>query len=285
MNKTERARNNNPLSLRKHGPDTCQGALAERMSGLLSGVVRFAFLAVLFANVPAYAAQNTVLDETGTAEPKILLELFTSQGCSSCPKADALLPSFIARKDVIAMSLPVDYWDYLGWRDTFGKAIFTARQRSYGRRIGDGIIYTPQIIVDGRHHINGGDENAIDALIEQRKKARGQSPAVSLGIKTQGDMLLVSVGKGEAVKKATLWLALISKEKAVKVRRGENRGRLLAYHNVVSELTPIGHWVGEEMTLKLPKKQIMQRGADGCIVLLQKDDGGPIVAVAQMSAW
>ncbi len=222
------------------------------------------------------------------AEPRVLLELFTSQGCSSCPKADALLPVFIARKDVIAISLAIKYWDYLGWADTFGKEVFTARQKSYGRKIGDGIIYTPQIIVDGIYHANGADEKAIRALIDRRKKDRAGRPAVALDIRTRDDMLLVSVGAapdGQPVAKATLWLALFSRKKKVRVRRGENRGRFLAYHNIVRELTPIGRWTGEKLVLSLPRKQIMQRGADGCVVFLQKGDGGPIIAAAQMSRW
>ncbi len=219
---------------------------------------------------------------------KIVLELFTSQGCSSCPKADALLPEFIKRKDVIAISMSINYWDYLGWRDTFGKALFTDRQRSYGKRIGDGIIYTPQMIVDGRAHVNGSNRSAIEALIAQRKKERARTPGVALDVITRDDMLIVTVGDAPAgvkVEAATLWMALFSRKKTVKVQRGENRGRYLTYHNVVRELAPIGRWTGARMTLKLPKKPISQRGADGCVILLQNGDGGPIVAAAQMSSW
>jgi hypothetical protein len=253
--------------------------------------VLFSLVVMVFGGVrtPVYAAPlSRETGESRESKPKVLLELFTSQGCSSCPKADALLPTFIARKDVIAVSMPIDYWDYLGWRDTFGQAIFTARQRSYGKKIGGGIVYTPQIVIDGRYHMNGADEKAIAAMIEQRKKAKARHPGVALDVKTKDGMLLVSVGrspKDSAIKKATLWMALFSKEKAVKIKRGENRGRSLVYHNIVRELTPIGHWSGEEMVLKLPKKQIMQRGADGCVILLQKGDGGPIVAAAQMPRW
>jgi hypothetical protein len=257
-------------------------------------LVSILFVAALIIHGPGNAAameqnaSSTQKSESGSTGPKVLLELFTSQGCSSCPRADALLPDFIARKDVIAISMSIDYWDYLGWRDTFGQAIFTDRQKSYGKRIGDGIIYTPQIVVDGRAHLNGSDRKAIEAMIDQRKKERAQNGNVVLDVETHDDMLVVSVGetpKGMKVSKATLWMALFSKSKSVKVRRGENSGRLLTYHNVVRELAPIGRWTGQEMVLKLPKKQIMQRGADGCVILLQNGDGGPIVAAAQMPTW
>ncbi len=246
-----------------------------------AGVLCLSMLVSLAFVVPATSAPKKV-------EPKILLELFTSQGCSSCPKADALLPTFIARKDVVAISMSIDYWDYLGWRDTFAQTLFSKRQHSYARKIGVGYVYTPQIIIDGIYHVNGRDKKAIEEIIEKRKKARAGHPAIALDVKTIGDMLVVSVGervKGDDLVKATLWMALISKTKTVKVERGENRNRFLTYHNVVHELTPIGQWSGEKMSVRLPKHLIMQRGADGCVILLQRGDGGPVVAVAQMQDW
>ena len=271
--------------------------LCRRMAGgrvslaalaLVIGIANPGLLVAAPASGTSGTSDKTVSAGKTNAAPRILLELYTSQGCSSCPRADALFPSFIKRKDVVALSLSVDYWDYLGWRDTFAKHIFTNRQRAYGRRIGDGIIYTPQVVVDGRAHVNGSDERAIRALIEQRKAERARQPGVDLKVMTRDDMLVVSVGDrppGLKVDRATLWMALFARKKAVRVRRGENRGRFLTYHNVVSELSPIGRWTGEQMVLKLPKKQIMQRGADGCAILLQNGDGGPIVAVTQMSSW
>ncbi|MCF6199739.1 MAG: DUF1223 domain-containing protein [Hyphomicrobiaceae bacterium] len=254
-----------------------------------SGGVLFAFALFVFGPGGAQSQPLAFLSASATSnQPKIVLELFTSQGCSSCPRADALFPYYIGRKDVIALSMSVDYWDYIGWRDTLAKPIFTARQRSYGSTIGDGIIYTPEIVVDGRAHFNGSDKRAINKMIERRKKALAGRPHVGLGVTTKGDMLHVSVGEKTPdmhIKKATLWMALFSKKKSVRITRGENQGRSLSYHNVVSELTPIGRWTGEKMLLKLPKKQIMQRGADGCVILLQNGDGGPIIAAAEMPSW
>ena len=248
------------------------------------------FLAVLLSCSQQLLARNgedhSASVKASPSEPRIVLELFTSQGCSSCPSADALFPSFIARKDVIALSMSIDYWDYIGWRDTLAKPVFTARQRSYGKTIGKGVIYTPEIIVDGRAHFNGSDEAAINDMIERRKKELARQPRVMLAISTRNDMWQVLVGdktEGMKVRQATLWMALYSRKKTVKVRRGENSGRVLSYHNVVRELTPIGRWTGEKMVLKLPKKQIMQRGADGCVILLQNGDGGPIIAAAEMT--
>ena len=263
-------------------------------SNWMAGVCGVAFMASLFLTLPVHAAstanpsKSSSVTKVSKGEPKILLELFTSQGCSSCPRADALLPSFIAHKDVIAISMSVDYWDYLGWRDTFGQAKFTKRQHSYARQFGVGHVYTPQIVVDGRTHLNGADEDAIEEMIEKRREERAKNPAVALDVETRDGTLIISVGgmkKANPSKKATLWMALLSKEQRVKIRRGENRGEHLTYHNVVRKLTPIGHWSGEQMIVKLPKKHIEGRDVDGCVILLQDGDGGPIVSAVQMQDW
>ena len=264
------------------------------VSKWIAGVCGVAFMASLFITLPVHAASDAMPSKSSSVtkaskgQSKVLIELFTSQGCSSCPRADALLPTFIARKDVIAISMSVDYWDYLGWRDTFGQAKFTKRQHSYASQFGVGHVYTPQIVVDGRTHHNGADEDAIEAMIEKRLEARAKNPAVALDVETKDGTLIISVGgmkKANPAKKATLWMALLSKEKRVKIRRGENRGEHLAYHNVVRKLTPIGHWSGEQMTVKLPKKHIEGRDVDGCVILLQDGDGGPIVSAVQMQDW
>ena len=105
-----------------------------------------------------------------TETPKAVVELFTSQGCSSCPNADALLGKLANRDDVIALSLPVDYWDYLGWKDTLASPKFSERQRAYARTRGDGAIYTPQAVVNGLVHVNGADEGVIQNTIEKTGK-------------------------------------------------------------------------------------------------------------------
>jgi hypothetical protein len=196
-----------------------------------------------------------------------------------------LLPRFIARKNIIALSMSVDYWDYLGWRDTFGQHVFTARQQAYARHLGDGMVYTPQMVIDGRRHMNGADRKAIEAAIRKRMASIDGEARVSLELGMDGDSLNVRVGEGRASAPATLWLALFSHRKRVKVGRGENGGRNLVYHNIVRELTPIGRWRGRPLSISLPGKQLMKRGADGCAVFLQIDNGGPVLAAAEISSW
>ncbi len=264
--------------------------ISQYMPTLISrlGAYVLALLVSLFLTLPAMSASDGTMKKSSHSSPKILLELFTSQGCSSCPRADALLPTFIARDDVIALSMSVDYWDYLGWRDTLAQPKFTKRQHSYARQFRVGHVYTPQVVVDGLSHHNGADENAIEEMIEKRRAARAKNPPVDLRVESRDGTLIITVGDKKTnrpQKKATLWMALVSKKESVKIRRGENRGELLTYHNVVRKLTPIGHWNGEKMTIKLPKKHLSQGNTDGCVILLQDGDGGPIVAAVEMNDW
>ena len=219
--------------------------------------------------------------------PKAVLELFTSQGCSSCPPADKLLGKLAKRSDIIALTLPVDYWDYLGWKDTLASPAFSARQRSYARARGDGQVYTPQIVVDGTFHVVGSNAASIKQAIS-RSKERLKNARVTLTAITRGDTLIITAGAAPAntrVKPATIWLAMIKKSKAVKISRGENRGKNLVYHQVVRSMTPVGQWTGQEVVIKLPKPQLQSKETDGCTILLQQDKAGPILAAVEIKNW
>ena len=215
--------------------------------------------------------------------PKAVLELFTSQGCNSCPPADALLKSYIARPDIIALSLPVDYWDYLGWKDTFAKAKFTERQRAYGRQRGDGKIYTPQIVVDGLAHAVGNSASDIDQAIAANSAKFAQS-RVPVAMRLDNGQLIIEAGNapvGSSLNEANIWLAMVQPEGVIPVRSGENHGKTLKYYNIVRELTPIGMWSGKAMTVRLDRDSIAQPGAESCAVLLQSKTG-QIVGAAMM---
>lgn len=234
--------------------------------------------AVVFASVPMVAAD----------EAKPVIELFTSQGCSSCPPADALLGKFSKRKDVIALSLPVDYWDYLGWKDTLASPAFSARQRAYARILRNGQIYTPQAVVNGLQYVNGSSRSAIEMAIEATEAAL-RNRRVLLDMSVSGDTIVIAAGAAPPGLKhpsGTLWLAHIKNSETVSIKRGENRGKTLTYYNVVRELMPIGKWSGEPVTLKLPKQHLKgSHKADGCAVLLQQNDAGPIIAAYQLRDW
>ena len=244
-------------------------------------------LGLLMASVLAVWLPGTAQRADADARPKTVIELFTSQGCSSCPPADALLGKYARKNDVIALTLPVDYWDYLGWKDTLASPAYSARQRSYARARGDGQVYTPQVVIDGIQHAVGSRKRSIERAIARTRDAL-KDRRVPLKMWTEGDALVIRVGaapKGAKVKPATLWLALVKKSETVKIGRGENRGRTITYYRVVRDLTPVGRWTGKEVTVRLPKHHLQSNGSDGCTVMLQQDDAGPILAAAELKDW
>jgi hypothetical protein len=211
-----------------------------------------------------------------------VVELFTSQGCSSCPAADALLKTYAPRRDVIALSFAVDYWDHLGWKDTLASPKYTARQRAYAKSLGTGNVYTPQVVVNGAAQAVGSNKAEIEkAIFETRTEPAG----AVIDVTRNQDAKRVTIDVGAALASggapsATVWLAVVAPRVDVEVKRGENRGRTLTYHNVVRELTPIGMWSGKPMKIELPASAVMEPG-DRCAVLLQADGGGHILG----SAW
>jgi hypothetical protein len=216
---------------------------------------------------------------------KTVVELFTSQGCSSCPAADALLKRFAEHNNVIALSLPVDYWDYLGWKDTLANPKFSERQRAYARTRGDGAIYTPQLVVNGVAHVNGSDEGQIARAIDKTEKALSFIP---VRLHEEEGKLIVEAGsppRGVAGKDATIWLAVIASSIQVPIQRGENQGKTITYYNVVRELIPVGKWSGKPVTLEVPRASLVRPGAESCAVLLQLGQTGPIMGAAFMKEF
>ena len=233
----------------------------------------------LAASLAALPGRGMAAD---TAPAKAVLELFTSQGCSSCPAADTLFRKFTGRDDLIALTFNVDYWDHLGWRDTLGSPENTARQVAYARSRGDGRVYTPQVVVGGIMHAVGSREQDIeDAIARTRRSLAGQRIGMKLSV--EGDTLLVNIDglpSGAKPAKGTVWLALYEDSVNVAVQRGENHGRDLVYYNVVRSFSPVGQWTGEPLILRLPKQHLVSGGHDGCAVLLQIDMAGAVVGAA-----
>ena len=251
----------------------------ERCADLKRGAV-FALTLILAATIQT-AASGAI------AGPKAVLELFTSQGCSSCPPADRLLGKLINRDDIIALSLPVDYWDYLGWKDTLASAEYTRRQHDYRASTGAPHVYTPQIVVNGVAHAVGSRLSEINSAINKSRKKLSKM-MVPVRMWADKDTIYVEAGaapSGASKNSATLWLALITKSKSVAIHRGENSGRNITYYNVVRQMTPIGEWNGKKMVIKLPKDHLMDKESDGCTVLLQKGKAGPIIGAAELRNW
>ena len=212
--------------------------------------------------------------------PKAVVELFTSQGCSSCPKADAKFAELQSRQDVIALAWHVDYWDYIGWPDTFGAAANSDRQRAYAQSWGSSRIYTPQLIVNGAQGVVGSREGEVENALAA---ARLELP-VSLELK--GDMLKVGVAAKPGAGRAVVWLVTYKDRASVLIERGENAGQTIDYTQIVTGKQMVGAWEGAEgTTLKLPLSELSANGSNGAVILVQSDkDGlpGPILGAASI---
>ncbi|MEL7304081.1 MAG: DUF1223 domain-containing protein [Pseudomonadota bacterium] len=218
---------------------------------------------------------------TAALAGKPVVELFTSQGCSSCPPADKLLSGMAERRDIVALSFNVDYWDYLGWKDTLAKPAFTKRQRNYARFRGDGEVYTPQAIINGKSHIVGSDSVALASALKSAKRRAGPE----LTIAREGSRVSITIsGLAErGGRKATIWVAAVQPKAKVKIRHGENSGRVITYRNVVRDLIPVGTWIGEEKTIEIDERMMSRHGAEACAILIQSGSTGPILAAEWLS--
>jgi hypothetical protein len=217
------------------------------------------------------------------AEPKAVLELFTSQGCSSCPAADKLLGEMMTDPSIIGLSLPIDYWDYLGWKDTLASPGDSARQRAYAHVRGDREVYTPQIVVNGAMHVLGNDQTAIEHMIVQTDQKAGVM-SVPVDVTLGGGGLNVKVEAAANVHDAAeVWLCPISSAIEVAVGRGENRGRSITYHNVVRAWRKLGDFTGTESTWNVPLAGIETGEVDAAAVMVQEgthDKPGLILGAA-----
>ena len=201
----------------------------------------------------------------------VLIELFTSQGCSSCPPADRNIAALAERSDVIALSLHVDYWDYLGWRDTFGRPEHTQRQFAYRDLLGTRVVYTPQVVVQGARDVPGHKTAAIDAAIAE---ALAMPEPARLDLVTEDGMLHAMLAETPMPERCTVWIATYDQARTVRIRRGENAGKTITYHNVVNKLMRVGSWNGSAQQISLPQPA----AGEGVAVWLQDDRSGRVLA-------
>jgi hypothetical protein len=190
--------------------------------------------------------------DAGAAEPRAVIELFTSQGCSSCPAADKLIAELSRDSTLVTLSLPVDYWDYLGWKDTLALHGHSNRERAYADARGDREVYTPQVVVNGIVHVLGSDKAAIEQAIAQtRQNAAPLTLPVTLIVADGKVSVNVPAANGEHGS-AEVWLCPITSNAQVAIERGENRGHTLAYTNVVRRWVKLGEWNGKAETFSVP---------------------------------
>lgn len=205
-----------------------------------------------------------------TPPVKAVVELFTSQGCSSCPPADRILAELARDPETLAMSLPVDYWDYIGWKDTLAEPIYTERQRAYARSSGHGEVYTPQAVVNGVIDAIGSDRNQIETAKAQSLK-RTDVLSAPLSVSEKGGWIEISIGAAPGkTYNAGVYLIALASKRTVTIQRGENAGSTLTYSNVVRGITKIGEWTGASTVLKAGLDKAHLDGADSYAVIVQE---------------
>lgn len=227
-------------------------------------------LASLLASVCLLISAGAHAQSNGGSPRPVVIELFTSQGCSSCPPADRLIGKLARQPGVFALSLPVDLWDYVGWKDTLALPYHAQRQRQYAKGRGDNRVYTPQAIINGIAHVVGSDPTAIRS---QAEICYGRDGALSIPMRVEGapEGLKVEIGatRGTAPSAASLWLVRVASSREVKIKRGENSGQTFTYVNVARGFTRVGEWKGEAASFTLSKDHFTGPDSDGWMLFLQ----------------
>ena len=209
------------------------------------------------------------------AEQGVVVELYTSQGCSSCPPADALMADLAQMPGVIALALHVDYWDYIGWTDTFGQAKFTDRQKAYAHAAGEKMIYTPQMIVGGRARVEGNQPGKVAEAIAA---AQGEAhPVTLLAARDDGKLVIRAEALAPLRGPVSVQVVHYAESAVVDIGRGENAGLSVAYHNIVTSWAKVGEWSGEA-----PLQLVTEAGEGPLVVILQSAGPAEILAAARV---
>ena len=212
---------------------------------------------------------------SASAREPVLVELFTAQGCASCGAADSLIEKLGERPNVIALTWSVDYWDYLGWKDTFAKPEFTERQRAYDKRFGLQDVYTPQVIVGGAAQTSGDNTAGVEALVAKALKQKPVGPQIRFHSAGRVEVAAGARPSGGA----EVWLIRYDpKEQDVEIKDGDNRGKTVVRYDVVREFVRLGAWKGPSAIYKVPAPS--QEGLSSLIVV-QGMRGGRIIGIAR----
>lgn len=223
-------------------------------------------------------AAPSLITSSQAATGGVLVELFTSQGCSDCPPADKVAGELAQQPGVHVVSLNVDYWDYLGWKDTLGKAQYSQRQTAYAKARGDGEVYTPQMVINGAVHAVGSRKGLVETAIAD---ARTQAKYIDLSVLAKGDVLQVKVGAGAG--NGTVWLMGIAPSVSVPIGRGENAGTNVTYHNVVRHLVSAGAWNGGAIDLSVPRNSVVSGDCRTILAVLQEGNVGRVLGLSTIT--
>jgi hypothetical protein len=211
-----------------------------------------------------------------SAAPPVVVELFTSQGCSSCPPADAYLGQLARQPGILALGFHIDYWNYIGWTDPYSLPLAAARQRDYGQRLGLRYVYTPQMVIDGVSEGVGSEPDKIAPMIAAARRQLPAGPALSLEKQAGGYRIHIGADP-RAAATATVWLVGLDRQHQTRVLRGENGGATAADYQIVRSFTDIASWRGQPLDLTVPANRVT---GDEAAVILQRDGTGPILGAA-----
>ena len=206
----------------------------------------------------------------------VLVELFTSQGCSSCPPADKIAAELANDRNNLVVSFNVDYWDYLGWRDTLAKPEYSQRQYDYAKSRGDGSVYTPQMVINGTTHVVGSNLRNVKSQM-----AEAAAPTVKLALDITAKDISIEIPKQAYDGEAMLWLMAIEQRVTQKIERGENAGKDVVYINVVRNLVPAAMWKGGAYQGSWMRNAVMPHNCKSCIAVLQQNNVGPVLGLAR----
>jgi hypothetical protein len=206
----------------------------------------------------------------------VVVELYTSEGCSSCPPAEAYIGELAKRRDVLALSFHVDYWDGLGWPDRFALAEAVVRQRNYARAFARSSVYTPEAVIDGRRDVVGSDRRAMAAAL-----AEARDDGVPIGLSAGDGTVTISIGQQSGVAASEIILVVYQRKAVAKVARGENAGRMIEEFNIVRSFRALGRWSGEARAFR-ERIDSMPEGATDVAVLVQPLGLAPIVGAATL---
>lgn len=228
---------------------------------------------VLALGLPVHAGEMRL-------RPNAVLELFTSQGCSSCPEADAALTELGKRPDIVALAYHVDYWDYIGWQDTFGTTENSDHQRAYARNWGSASVFTPQLIVNGTSGVVGSRPEKVEAALE------GAKLPLPVNLLRSGDMLEISIEGQPGLAESVVWLVSFRDHADVAITRGENAGRTMRYSQIVTGRQVLGMWDPVGGThLKLPLADVLTGISNGAAILVQGETNGLPGAILGAAAF
>lgn len=246
------------------------------MSKALSTTIFAVLFALAFALAFA-AAVPVAADEDSSPTVPTVIELFTSQGCGACPPANSYVLKLAKRENIFVLSWNVDYWDYKGWTDTLARPESAERQRSYNERLGRPGVYTPEMVIQGSHHLRGSDRVAVEELLARISSKPRPRADIELARGERGVSIQIGEhGQGTRATECDIVLVQYGFSRTVPIRAGDNDGLTVTYTNIVEKAETIGTWDGAPLALDIDAGKL---GAEGNVILLQEGAGGPILGM------